>query len=538
MKRFLLSAVALMALAIVSLPAAQAGTLEDQFDATCKITAGRSVGTGAVYAVTPTYAALLTNAHIVSDVKLVSCEFWSRGHQSGKLPGQVFLADPAIDAAVVLVPTQAFAGRTPKALPFAEANPPIGALIRSVGCANGTWLTGWQGHVTRYEGGQVYFLPPPANGRSGSAICNESGKIVGLLRIRTGREGEYQEGGAVDLRTLLSKLNPAAKIAWNNFQPDEQLAAYVAGCPGGNCPTPESEDGFGLRKPLFPLRPTPAAPISPVWPTLPQPTPTPAPTDLSPIIGAINGLQETMREQRQTIPPLPQSSGPDPQTLQALNQHGQAIDALGNHQKVLAGQVDQLGKGQAELTSNLDKLSKATGQIAETIAPLSKLHAKLEADAEAGGIKGKIAQKLLDAGEGDGSLRKVLITAGIVLGIVALLAIAVLHTMRTGQGPMHDILDKLAAKNPDNALIQSLHSKIEAVDARLAGAGKIVPNLATAGLAAATGGVPVAPGMAAADVLRLIEARLAPAPGQATSSNPPAVVNVNAGQPSAAAPSA
>ena len=45
-----------------------------------------------------------------------------------------------------------------------------GETLRSVGCANGTWATGWTGHALGYDDDGLRFVPAPANGRSGSAI--------------------------------------------------------------------------------------------------------------------------------------------------------------------------------------------------------------------------------------------------------------------------------------------------------------------------------------------------------------------------------
>ena len=489
MKSFLM-AIAL-ALASLALPA-YAGIDDQQFDSACRITAGHAMGTGAVYAINSTYAAILTNAHVVEDSKIVACEFWSRGHQSGKLPGQVFVSDPTIDAAVIVVPLASFGGVLPKPLSFAKTSPPVGALIKSVGCASGAWATGWEGHVTRYEGGHVYFVPPPAVGRSGSAICNEAGQIVGLLRIRT---GDKSEGGAVELNTLLSRLAHTTTVAYKDFKPDPQLTAYVIGCPGGVCPTsPEPEYGDGL----FFRRQQAAPPISGnPWPTLPAgPSLSPPAIDYGPELNHIADLLQ----QRQT-PPTP--AGPDPSTIAAIttitgqvDRQGQQIQSLTGSVQAQGQQIGQLASGLGEVAKQIKDTGDQVSKIDAAVKPLEAIKSRLDEDIQAGGLKGRIAQQIENAAGSDDSLRKVLITTGVVLGLVLFIAIAIIHTIRTGKGPVGTVVDQLAAANPTNSALQLLKSQIDGLDAKIAAVGNVLPNLATAGVATAAGGLPV--GVAAA----------------------------------------
>jgi hypothetical protein len=108
------------------------------------------------------------------------------------------------DAAVVDVPESAFAGLLPQAVPLAPPDYVVrpGATLTSVGCANGSWSTGWKGHALGCGDGDLYFLPTPANGRSGSAVFDSDGRrIVGLIRARSGdADGSY--GIASDIRAV------------------------------------------------------------------------------------------------------------------------------------------------------------------------------------------------------------------------------------------------------------------------------------------------------------------------------------------------
>ena len=157
---FLIALFAMFAIAIaMNCCYAHGATIEDQFDATCRLATpgtpmagGRTMyqlGTGCVIDIRGQYAIVLTNEHVIRGQSVMSCEFWCRGHQSAKLPGQVYCYDPALDAALVLVPANAFGNRIPKPMPIARTSPAVGSLIRSVGCAQGTWPTAWEGHVLR-----------------------------------------------------------------------------------------------------------------------------------------------------------------------------------------------------------------------------------------------------------------------------------------------------------------------------------------------------------------------------------------------------
>lgn len=526
--------------------------LQDQFDATCRITAGNSAGSGCVYQLGSDYALVLTAAHVVQGQQVCSCEFWRAGHQSAKIPAQVLVADPTIDAASVVVPLAALGGVSPKSIPLGTAGdvPGPGATIQSVGCASGAWATAWQGHVTRVEDGRVYFVPAPAGGRSGSVLTDATGsKIVGLLQIRTG-DGE---GGATSVATLRARMDGRQTKAISGFKPDPVLTAYLAQCPGGSC-GPDGCDPSGLLgrnggRAILPWNAKPKqAPQQPggnsgnPWPTLPQ-QPTPAPrVDLDPIVQQLERIENRIPV---PAPPSPIPAAPivqaDPRVDQALQGVQQAAGlAQQAHQRIdgLAGEVKATGE--------------AVQKVGEAVGPLVKLRAKLEADAEEGGIKGKLAQRILDAGNGDDSLRKVLITAGIVLGLVLLIGIAVIHTMRTGKGPAHAIIEKLAERHPDNERLAALHAKLESLDAKIAGAGHQAATAAGTALGGAIGGpVGALAGGALPDVaqrLRDMEARLhdlalnAPPPGAGSAQSPltapavaPTTINVAAPQPSAPA---
>jgi hypothetical protein len=134
----------------------------------------------------------------------------------------------------VAIAERRFAGLAPKIIPLGEktASPRPGGSIMSVGCADGSWSTGWKGHVLGYSGADMYFQPPPANGRSGSAIFNAEGtKIVGLLKARM---ADDSAGIATSLPSLHRAFSSRNKTLEAGLV--EQAAGKVQ-CPGGSCPT-------------------------------------------------------------------------------------------------------------------------------------------------------------------------------------------------------------------------------------------------------------------------------------------------------------
>ena len=201
------------------------GDLSDCIDATCRITAadgGR--GTGCAMAVVEERVYVLTAEHVVGGSPIVTCEFWRDGHLSKPMRAQVVARAASADAALVVLPSASFGGMIPKTVPIAPADYTVrpGDALTSVGCANGSWSTGWKGHTLGYRGSDLHFLPTPANGRSGSAVFDSSGQmIVGLLRARTS-DGNESSGIATSVQALHRALG-------------EEIRTQ---CPGGVCPAP------------------------------------------------------------------------------------------------------------------------------------------------------------------------------------------------------------------------------------------------------------------------------------------------------------
>jgi len=207
---------------------------------------------------------------------------------------------------VVAVPEAAFAGMIPKTIPVAPRNYTIqpAQTLLSVGCANGTWSTGWKGHALGYRGVDLHFVPPPANGRSGSAIFDATGeRIVGLLRARN---EDHSEGIATSLHSLYAALSTESPSSTRNANPE------AAQCPDGSCPTPwrllpyrhYQDEHFRQIQNEKPNTPWPTLPVQPATPSI----------DLSPTNRRLDQITELLIQMRSS-----QGDSPVPTTPPAAD---------------------------------------------------------------------------------------------------------------------------------------------------------------------------------------------------------------------------
>ena len=237
-------------------------------EATCRVTAadgGR--GTGCAFERSQGYVFVLTGAHVATS-PTVQCEFWHRGHQSRPVPGRVILRHAGTDVAVVAVAESAFAGVLPPVVPLAPPDwvATAGQTLASVGCAGGAWATGWKGHALGYGNADLHFLPAPANGRSGSALFDASGRyIVGLIRARS---VDDRRGIATSVQAIYRALgspeqrSTAARVSVPPMTPTQYA--------GGLCPPRGHLLPFRNRPPVPGEGAAPRSPNpSPLYPTLP-----------------------------------------------------------------------------------------------------------------------------------------------------------------------------------------------------------------------------------------------------------------------------
>jgi len=276
--------------------------LDQSLDAACRIRcADGSTGSGCAFAVAEGKVWVLTAAHVVESANQVACEFWHEGHISQPLAGQVAGRDTAYDVATVVVPIQAFQGVLPKTVPMAPPDFVVrpGATVTSAGCAHGAWATGVKGHALGYSGLNLHFAPPPADGRSGSAIFDRDGRyIVGVVSART-TSGEIH-GIASSIQAVYAAFGrpeqrSRAFASLGMELPGRLVPVAGASCPGGLCPGGSSQPRWYLLpyryREQFRNQPAPSPSPSPppdsggAWPTLPPettPSPSPPPSAVSP----------------------------------------------------------------------------------------------------------------------------------------------------------------------------------------------------------------------------------------------------------------
>jgi len=439
------------------------GRVVAQTEPTCRVSVPGGIGTGIVFERSQGYVYQLTNSHVIDNARQAKCEFWRQGHQSAPLAGEVILNAHDMDAAVIAIPEVSFGKNIPLPIPFAprDYRLQLGQTICSAGCAGGSWPTAWRGHFLGYEqDGRIRFTPPPANGRSGSAITDTSGSmIVGLVEARS---LDNSHGIGISVQQLYHALGREVR-AKQRVTPTQ---CGLEGCPSGGCgpsagPTPQYR--------LLPYRQKQQqAPQDGgnLWPTLPAPAPIPTPSplptpDMNDGLKAIADAIANRPVEPVQVPPSPVvPADPDPQTKSLIDANATQIKALAD---AIPNQVE------ASMKPLADKLEA----VAVAVGPLVRLKEKLDADAEEGGLKGRIAQKILDKLEGSrddadpvlkSQLVKHLAAAAAILGIIAF---GVIHLIRTGRGVGGDVLAKLADRHPDNEKLQEISSKVSTLEATL-----------------------------------------------------------------------
>lgn len=303
-------------------PRPAAAAIDDTLDAVCRITAADgSRGSGCAFERSGGRVYVLTAAHVVGAADVVWCEFWRRGRPGARLPGKVVAVDREADAAVVAVDESAFTQALPWTIAPAapDAPPAAGTPITSAGCAQGGWPTAFKGIVVDLLPGELCFVPPPANGRSGSPLLDAEGRaILGVIRARTADNAtgiatpiarvfqafSARSGSATPLPPrgsplgrqwfalradrcrLLCALPPVEEggpTAWGIDRIADLCRAEPTQCPGDSCPGPTLvpfgraapretiplPEVFGSRRPPMPPGPSPISP-SPVVPMPPQ----------------------------------------------------------------------------------------------------------------------------------------------------------------------------------------------------------------------------------------------------------------------------
>lgn len=161
-------------------------TLQNYLDATCRVKAGNSGGSGVCFNITKDVVLVLTNRHVVGKNKTATVEFWHNGSPSKKYKAKVIKVMD-VDAAILSVKKSDITV-LPKAIPISTVEPKKGDVVYTVGHANLGWPKLIEGKVINFNKGGSYsrkqnniiFVPASIGGQSGSGVFKD-GYIVGLL---------------------------------------------------------------------------------------------------------------------------------------------------------------------------------------------------------------------------------------------------------------------------------------------------------------------------------------------------------------------
>jgi len=374
--------------------------LDQSLDATCRVRCGDgSTGTGCVFAIADGQVWVLTAAHVVDSATQVTCEFWRAGHQSRPLAAVVAGRSAGYDVATVVLSEAQFEGLLPEVVPLAPPEFVVrpGQTLTSAGCARGAWATALKGHARGYSGTDLYFVPPPANGRSGSALMDAEGRyIVGVVRART---GDDSTGIASSIQAVYAAFGTpqqrSSAYAALRIVPPGRLVPVagtsvdlLAQCPGGVCPGASDQSRWYLLpyryRQQFRTQPAPSPSPSPApdgggaWPTLPPPLTAPqidvAPVvpdvtiDLSPLAQPLQGLADAQKGLSDAVGAYLEAQGRRQAEAEAERKIGAvAPDIAQAGSAALSGQWE----GAADTLGHSSSLWSLLGELAWTVlAPL------------------------------------------------------------------------------------------------------------------------------------------------------------------------
>ena len=190
------------------------GGISEAIDATCRVSGGpgTAMGTGIAVYVDGDDLYVLTNAHVVGRKNTAVCDFWVNGRQTKNFTGTVVLKERKGNKDIAVIRISLNGQVAPSVIPIAStAQFPVNTPIASVGVGGGVWPTAFIGHVKAYQndGDTMLFVPSPANGRSGSAIMDEScTAVIGLLHARNPKENHGKAMSLQGIQEVLAQCGP------------------------------------------------------------------------------------------------------------------------------------------------------------------------------------------------------------------------------------------------------------------------------------------------------------------------------------------
>lgn len=418
---------AIVALAAL-LPRPLFADLENCLDATCRVSvaagAGRSLGTGCVFAVSPAAGPpeklfVLTNAHVAGRVGTrAACEFWHRGYGSREIPGvvvwSVMHAAAYHDLAIIELDARRLAPFVPRPIPLGSPADAAreGQTIVSAGCPLGRWPSLWKGHAFSRAGPVVHFKPAPENGRSGSALFDAAGtKIIGLIAWNSGGYQDPRDYGiamhAGEIRRAMAGGRASADYAdfadaerTGDSEQEEDLVPVVTArrhAPGISGRAPASSPRTECQ-PWGPFRRIPPRPYGPLpGPAPDQQDPGEDPGDHNPPADAWPGLPDDEP---------PDSEGPD------LSEYAKAKD-LDARTLEIHERLDAAAQAQTQRAKNFEKsLKTRLAEHARETISTAKEHALSVVLSKVSNNLSFDAGKLLAASLGVGGLPALAIAGG------------------------------------------------------------------------------------------------------------------------------
>ena len=197
-------------------------TLNEIGEASCRVNADNSKGSGTSIAQDKQFVYVLTNAHVVGNSRRTTCEFFRYGRKTAPLAGEViwraYSEQRVLDFAVIRIPKSLFGSMPPRIVPLA---PPTHIVkkddyISSAGCPQGRWLQLWEGHaLSTGSQSRVLFTPPPLGGQSGSGVYTMIKGNTHLAAVLTWRV-DSDKGGAIHIANFWRAIK--GEVNENNFE--------------------------------------------------------------------------------------------------------------------------------------------------------------------------------------------------------------------------------------------------------------------------------------------------------------------------------
>ena len=180
-------------------------TLNEIGEASCRVNAEDSRGSGTSIAHDKQFVYVLTNAHVVGNSRRATCEFFRYGRKTSPLAGEViwraYSEQRVLDFAIIRIPKSLFGSMPPRIVPLAPATHIVNKddYIASAGCPQGRWLQLWEGHaLSTGSQSRVLFTPPPLGGQSGSGVYTMIKGNTHLAAVLTWRV-DADKGGAIHI---------------------------------------------------------------------------------------------------------------------------------------------------------------------------------------------------------------------------------------------------------------------------------------------------------------------------------------------------